>query len=96
MRGAAMKDATRLDVSDWFTKASDRVPELAKSIGGIQRPVIADPKGRNFPVAMLSREDQAKIPLSVAMPQLLRVVCLDDTWEIRRVCGMRCARNCGG
>jgi WD40 repeat protein len=78
MRGAALQDQTRLDVSEWFHQASDEVPQLAKSIGGIQRPVIAAPKGRSFPVAMLNREDQAKIPLAMAMPQLLRVLCVDD------------------
>ena len=38
MRGAAIKDASRLDVSAWFANASDRVPKLAEAIGGIQRP----------------------------------------------------------
>jgi len=76
--GQLLTDGTRLDVGAWFARASKEVPNLAKTIGGIQEPVIAAPKGRDFPVAMLTAEDRAKIPQAVAKPQLLRVACLDD------------------
>ena len=73
MRGASLDDGSRLGVSRWFQDASDQVPELAKSIGGIQKPVIAAPKGRGFPVALLTVEDRARIPLAMPKPQLFRV-----------------------
>jgi WD40 repeat protein/uncharacterized caspase-like protein len=41
MRGESLDDDSRLGVNRWFEKASEDVPDLAKSIGGIQKPVIA-------------------------------------------------------
>ena len=78
IRGASLDDGSRLGVSRWFQDASDQVPELAKSIGGIQKPVIVAPKGRGFPVALLTVEDRARIPLAMPKPQLFRVVCEDQ------------------
>ena len=78
MRGASLDDGSRLGVSRWFQNASEQVPDLARSIGGIQKPLIAAPKGRGFPVALLTPEDRAKIPLALARPQLLRVICSDE------------------
>ena len=77
MRGTSLDDGSRLGVSRWFEDASEQVPELAKSIGGIQKPVIAAPNGRGFPVALLTVEDRAKIPLATPKPQLYRVTCED-------------------
>ena len=81
MRGESLDDDSRLGVNRWFEKASDDVPDLAKSIGGIQKPVIAAPKGTGFPVALLTAEDRAKIPLATAKPQLLRVLCENEDQE---------------
>ena len=78
MRMGPFEDGSRLDVNEWFGQTSKEVPDMAKSIGGIQKPLIAAPKGRDFPVAMLTVEDRAKIPLALPMPQLLRVVCEDE------------------
>jgi hypothetical protein len=78
MRGESLDDGSRLGVNRWFEKASEDVPDLARSIGGIQKPVIAAPKGTGFPVALLTAEDRAKIPLATVKSQLLRVVCLDE------------------
>jgi hypothetical protein len=81
MRGESLDDGSRLGVNRWFEKASEDVPDLARSIGGIQKPVIAAPKGTGFPVALLTAEDRAKIPLATAKPQLLKVVCENEDQE---------------
>ena len=81
MRGRALDDGSRLDVSRWFDDASQRVPELARSIGGIQKPIIAAPKGSGFPVALITKEDAQKIPLALPQPQLLRIVCEDNNQD---------------
>ena len=81
MRGESLDDDSRLGVNRWFEKASEDVPDLARSIGGIQKPVIAAPKGTGFPVALLTREDREKIPLATVKPQLLKVVCENEDQE---------------
>lgn len=81
MRGESLDDGSRLGVNRWFEKASEEVPDLARSIGGIQKPVIAAPKGTGFPVALLTADDRAKIPLAMAKPQLLKVVCENEDQE---------------
>jgi hypothetical protein len=79
MRGASLQDDQRLDVHSWFEYAAQQVPDLASSIGGVQRPVISAPKGTSaFPIALLTPEDRGKIPVAAVKPQLLRVSCLDD------------------
>ena len=60
MRGTSLDDGSRLGVSRWFEDASEQVPELAKSIGGIQKPVIAAPNGRGFPAALLTGRGPCK------------------------------------
>jgi WD40 repeat protein len=77
MRGRSIDDGSRLNVSRWFQNASEDVPQLALSIGGIQRPVIAAPSGRGFPVALLSPADQTKIPLALIKSQLVHLSCHD-------------------
>jgi hypothetical protein len=78
MRGPALDEGSRLNVSHWFQYAAEEVPDLAQSIGGIQRPVISAPQGTGFPVAMLTTEDRASIPVAAVKPELLRVSCLDE------------------
>lgn len=78
MRGRSIEDGSRLNVSRWFQNASEDVPQLALSIGGIQRPVIAAPSGRGFPVALLDPTDQAKIPLAAIKPELVHLSCHDE------------------
>jgi hypothetical protein len=78
MRNGPFDDGSRLGVAEWFAHASERVPDLAVSIGGIQKPEIAAPRGRGFPVAMLTPDDRGKIPIALPKPQLLRVL-VEDT-----------------
>lgn len=81
MRGTSLDDGSRLGVSRWFQDASEQVPVLARSIGGIQKPLIAAPKGTGFPVALLTVEDRSRIPLALPMAQLLRVLCEDENQD---------------
>jgi hypothetical protein len=78
MKGRSIEEGSRLNVSRWFQNASEDVPQLAQSIGGIQKPVIAAPSGTGFPVALLDPVDQAKIPLAAIKPELLHLSCHDD------------------
>ena len=78
MRGGALRDDEYLDVVPWFQFAADRVPELAKDIGGIQRPIISSPKGSSFDIGRLVGEDKAAIPLQAVRPLILRSNFQDD------------------
>ena len=78
MRGRSIDDGSRLNVSRWFQNASEDVPLLAQSIGGIQKPVIAAPGGSGFPVALLDPTDQARIPLAAVKPELVHLSCHDE------------------
>jgi len=81
MRGRAVAAGGQLKVSGWFLNASEEVPVLAASIGGIQKPQIAAPEGTGFPVALLDAADEAKIPLAAIKPELLHLTCHDDNDE---------------
>ena len=72
MTGPGLK-GTELDVLTWFGYAVDEVPELARGIGGVQRPQLSSPReGASFPVGLLDTEDRAKIPLPKARPLVVR------------------------
>lgn len=71
----------QLNVSRWFQNASEEVPMLVRSIGGIQKPQIATPEGIDVPVALLDPSDQAKIPLGALKPELLHLPCHDEDDE---------------
>jgi hypothetical protein len=72
MRGARLRDGQFVDVAELFGFAADKVPELARDIGGIQRPVIASPKGASFDIGQVTAEDQARIPFQRVRPLVLR------------------------
>lgn len=78
MRGRSIEEGSRLNVSRWFENASEDVPQLAESIGGIQKPVIAAPSGTGFPVALLDPADQARIPLAAIKPEMVHLSCHDE------------------
>jgi hypothetical protein len=59
-------------VSKLFQYAADRVPELAPHIGGVQRPLVAAPRGTSFDVGRLEADDRAKVPLALVKPLVLR------------------------
>jgi WD40 repeat protein len=72
MRGAALRDDRYVDVSRLFQFAADRVPELARGIGGVQKPLVAAPRGTSFDVGLLTSDDKRAIPLALARPMVLR------------------------
>ncbi len=66
-----------LDVEKWFGEAGERVEELAKSIGGIQRPYYiklnTDKEAvRNFDIGYFDAPEKEKIPLAQPMPVILQ------------------------
>lgn len=66
-----------LDVMQLFQHARDQVPELAKGIGGIQRPVLAFPSnGSSFDIGIVN--DQVKIPIANKKPVFIRNVFLEE------------------
>ena len=73
MRGAALDRQEFVDVRKLFEYAADEVPQLARNIGGIQKPLIASPRGSgSFDVGQLTKEDKAKVRLAIPKPLLLR------------------------
>jgi WD40 repeat protein len=73
MKGAALKNDLDVDVSGLFNYAANDVEQLAKGVGGIQRPQLITPKaGGSFDIGELTAEDQKKIPLAEAKPIYLR------------------------
>jgi WD40 repeat protein len=74
MRGAALREDDLVDVAKLFGYAADQVPPLAKSIGGIQKPVIAAPKGTSFDIGQVKSEDKKEIPLALVRPLILRAI----------------------
>jgi WD40 repeat protein len=78
MRGAALRDDSLVDVVKLFNFAVDQVPELARDIGGIQKPKFAPPAGgRSFDFGQVTAAEQSRIPLAVARPLVLRTSFVD-------------------
>jgi hypothetical protein len=83
MRGAALRENGFVDVSKWFDYATDEVPELARDIGGIQRPSIAIPRGgASFDIGQIGDEDKARIPLAGVRPLFLQSNFQDEVRPI--------------
>jgi WD40 repeat protein/uncharacterized caspase-like protein len=72
MRGARLREGQYVDVVDLFGFATDTVPELARDIGGVQRPTVASPRGGSFDIGRLTAQDQARVPLQSVKPVVLR------------------------
>ena len=70
---------------------ADKVPELGRDIGGVQRPTIASPKGASFDVGRLTTEDRGRVLLQFVKSVLLRSLfqlekpALDRLGLMRRV-----------
>jgi hypothetical protein len=75
MKGAALREDAYVDVSDLFSFVTNEVPQLAKDVGGIQRPYIVAPKPErieSFYIGKLTSDDRATIILRSPKPLLLR------------------------
>jgi len=89
MSGLALTDDKRVDVMTLFQYSRDKVPELAKGIGGIQTPILAFPAGgASFDIGIV--DAQVKIPLAQVKPVFIRNVFQDED-ELDDVIGLTSA-----
>jgi hypothetical protein len=73
IRGAALREQQFVDVSTLFNFATDKVPDLAHDVGGIQRPLTAVPRsGASFDIGRVLLDDRKSIPLQPVRPVLVR------------------------
>ena len=71
MSGLALTEDKRVDVMTLFQYARDKVPELAKGIGGVQTPVLAFPAGgASFDIGIVNAG--VKIPVVAGKPVFIR------------------------
>jgi WD40 repeat protein len=72
MQGEQLREGQFVDISPLFNYATDRVEALAQGIGGIQRPLVIQPRGgATFDIGQMLAEDRKAITLPDAMPRLL-------------------------
>jgi WD40 repeat protein/uncharacterized caspase-like protein len=91
LKGAGrLRDDKFADVGLLFSYAQDRVPELAKNIGGIQRPLVISPlpsvafeKSGSFDIGMFTPDEQGLITLPSPKPLVLRPVLInrDESYD---------------
>lgn len=73
IKGAALRDNSYIDVMTLFTRAQERVPQLAEHLGGIQRPeVFAQNRLGSFDIGMVTPEEQEKVPLAQPRPVFIQ------------------------
>jgi WD40 repeat protein/uncharacterized caspase-like protein len=78
MKGAALRDNEFVDVDLLFQKARDRVPELARDIGGIQQPLVFSPSSTgSFDIGKLTERDREQIQLNPVKPIFVMSSLLD-------------------
>lgn len=71
MSGLALGPEKRVDVMTLFQYSRDKVPEMAKSINGIQTPMLAFPaNGSSFDIGIVN--EKVKIPLAQVKPVFIR------------------------
>ncbi|MCA1605121.1 MAG: hypothetical protein LC775_06550, partial [Acidobacteria bacterium] len=90
MKGAALRNDEFVDVGNLFKYVREEVEQLAKNIGGIQRPIIFAPKDDSFEVGQLNTEDKRKIALAAPKPMILRprffdAQADDDTLDLMKL-----------
>ncbi|MBL7806523.1 MAG: caspase family protein [Saprospiraceae bacterium] len=77
MSGFALADENRVDVMTLFQHCRKQVPELAKSINGIQNPVLSFPvDGGSFYIGRVNQH--VKIPLAQLKPVFIRNIFQDE------------------
>ncbi|MBL7825956.1 MAG: caspase family protein, partial [Saprospiraceae bacterium] len=76
MNGMALLDGKTVDVMTLFQDACNEVPELAKGIGGIQRPMLVGPVKGSFPIGI--KNEQVNIPIADPKPVFIRNVFMDE------------------
>ena len=79
MKGGQLREREYVDVSMLFNFAADKVPEFAKDIGGVQRPIVATPRGgSSFDIGRLTDEDKQRVPLNEVRSLFVRASLQDD------------------
>lgn len=79
MRWDALRDGEFLDVSRWLGHAADTVPGLARHLGGVQRPLVAVPRGAaSFDIGRLGPEERQAVPVAAPQPLILRTSLQDE------------------
>ena len=64
LKGGALFEGKFADVNTLMEYARDKVPELAKNIGGIQTPQLLVPKGGSFSIGIYDESDKAQIRIA--------------------------------
>ena len=72
MAGAKLREGEYVDVSGLFQYAADEVPQLARGIGGVQKPLVIAPRGTSFDIGRLVEADRKALPLAKPQPLILR------------------------
>jgi hypothetical protein len=73
MKAGKLRDEQYVDVSTLFNFAADKVPQFAKDIGGVQRPIVAQPRGGgSFDIGKLTDEDRRGLTLRSVRPLFTR------------------------
>jgi uncharacterized caspase-like protein len=68
-----LRDGKFLDVEKWFASAEDKVENLAKGIGGVQRPSFFKSNfAKTFDIGRIEREEQLLLPLAQRVPLILQ------------------------
>jgi WD40 repeat protein len=72
IKGASLREEKFVDVAQLFQYCTERVPQLAEGIGGIQQPQVFSPYGESsFDIGEILSTDKPLIPLAVAKPMFL-------------------------
>ncbi|MEO0601201.1 MAG: caspase family protein [Myxococcota bacterium] len=77
MQGPALDEGNQLWVSRWFAHAEAAVPQHARDIGGVQRPVLRRGAG-DFPLGEVPAERRPEIGVSSPKPVVVRSVVVAE------------------
>jgi WD40 repeat protein len=73
MKAGKLRDEQYVDVSTLFNFAADKVPQFARDIGGVQRPIVAQPRGGgSFDIGRLTDDDRNGLELRSVRPLFTR------------------------
>lgn len=68
-----LRDGKFLDIENWFAFAEDRVEDLAKGIGGIQRPSFFKSNfAKTFDIGRIESDEQKQIHVAQPVPLILQ------------------------
>ncbi len=79
LKGLALREGKFADINMLFQYSRERVPDLAKGIGGIQKPQIFSPYGaESFDIGIYTEEDKELLPLAKIKPMFIRSNFVDE------------------